>query len=101
MLFLQIAKHTAESCPMHNEKVKKLAEDLMNKMGPLTKKYGVKVIGSWAAIPEHFMVAVYDAPNTEAMLKFSMEPEVMAWMGYNITEMRPVITLEEAMKLMK
>jgi uncharacterized protein with GYD domain len=101
MLFLQIAKHTAESCPMHNEKTKKLATDLMNKMGPLTKKYGVKVVGSWVSYPEHFMIAVYDAPNTEAMLKLSMEPEVMAFMGFNMTDMRPVMTLEEAMKLMK
>ena len=101
MLFLQIAKHTAESCPMHNEKVKKLAEDLMNKMGQLTKKHGIKVIGSWASIPDHSMVAVYDAPTMEAMMKFSMEPEVMAWMGYNTTETKPVMTLEEAMKLIK
>jgi uncharacterized protein with GYD domain len=101
MLFLQIAKHTAESCPMHNEKTKKLATDLMNKTGQFTKKYGVKVVGSWVSYPEHLMVAVYDAPSMEAMLKFSMEPEVMAWMGYNTTDMRPVMTLEEAMKLMK
>ena len=101
MLFLQIAKHTAESCPMHNEKTKKLATDLMNKMGPLTKKYGVKVVGSWVSYPEHFMVAVYDAPSMEAMLKFSMEPEAMAWMGYNTTETKPVMTLEETTKFLK
>jgi uncharacterized protein with GYD domain len=101
MLFLQISKHTAESCPMHDEKVKKLAVNLMKKRGRLTKKHGIKVIGSWAAMPEHFMVSVYDAPSMEAMMKFSMEPEVMAWIGYNTSEMRPVMTLEEAMKYLK
>jgi hypothetical protein len=30
-----------------------------------------------------------------------MEPEAIAWMGYNTTEIKPVMTLEEAMKLMK
>jgi hypothetical protein len=66
---------------MHNEKVKKATVDLMTKMGPLTKKHGIKVVGSWASIPEHLVVAVYDAPNMEALLKFAMEPEVMSWSG--------------------
>jgi hypothetical protein len=37
----------------------------------------------------------------EALLKFSMEPEVMDWMGYHTTETFPVMTTEESMKLMK
>lgn len=47
MLFLQISRHTPESCPMHNEKTKKLLADFMAKMGPLTKKHGIKLVGSW------------------------------------------------------
>jgi uncharacterized protein with GYD domain len=70
-------------------------------MGPLTKKYGVKVVGSWASILEHLVVAVYDAPNMEALLKFAMEPEAMSWSGYDTTETRPVMTAEESMKLLK
>jgi uncharacterized protein with GYD domain len=101
MLYLQIAKHTAESCPMHNEKVKKVFVDSYNKMGQLAKKYGIKIVGSWAYMPEHFMVAVIDSPSLEALMKFSMEPENMAFAGYNTIETRPVMTLEEAMKLLK
>jgi uncharacterized protein with GYD domain len=101
MLFLQISKHAPESCPMHNEKVKKAAEDLMGKLGQLTKKHGIKIVGSWAAIPEHLMVIVYDAPNMEALIKFAMEPEAMNWSGYNTTETMPVMTTEEAMKFLK
>jgi hypothetical protein len=37
----------------------------------------------------------------EAMLKFSMEPEVMDWLGYHTSEIKPVMTLEESMKLLK
>jgi hypothetical protein len=101
MLFLQISKHTAESCPMHNEKIRKITEDLYNKMGKINKKYGVKVVGMWASMPDHTSIAVYDAPNMEALLKASMEPEIMAWMGYNTTETKPIMTLEDTMKLMK
>jgi len=101
MFFLQISKHSPESCPMHNEKAKKAAVDLMSKLGQLAKKHGIKVVGSWVAIPEHLMVMVYDAPNMEALMKFAMEPEVMNWLGYNTTETMPVMTTEEAMKFLK
>jgi hypothetical protein len=37
----------------------------------------------------------------EALLKCSMEPEIMAWMGYNMTETKPIMALEETMKLIK
>ncbi|MCJ7423870.1 hypothetical protein MUP01_06330 [Candidatus Bathyarchaeota archaeon] len=100
MFFLQTARHSAESCPIHNEKVKKVMSDLMSHMEKLTKKHGIKVVGGWASIPEHLSVMVYDAPSMEAILKLSMEPEVMAWISYNTTETRPVMTIEEAMKLL-
>ncbi len=100
-LFLKIARHSAESCPMHNEKTKKALADLMAKTGRLTKKHGIKLVGSWTSMPEHLIVNVYDAPNMEALLKLAMEPEAMNWSAYNITETRPVMNTEEVMKLLK
>ena len=100
-LFLQTATHSTESCPMHNEKAKKVFSDFMNKMGKLTKKHGIKVVGAWASMPEHLTVVVYDVPNAGAMLKFSMEPIVMEWLSYHTTENRPVKAVEEVMKLLK
>ena len=86
---------------MHNEKTKKATMDLMTKMAQLTKKHGVKLVGSWVSIPEHLMVAVYDAPSMEVLMKLAMEPEVMTWSGYHTTEIKPVVTLEESMKFLK
>jgi hypothetical protein len=100
-LFLQISKHSSESCPFINEKVKKATMDLMAKWEELSKKYKVKTVGMWASPAEHFMVAVYDAPSWEALFKMSMEPELMKWGPYNTTEMRQVFTAEEVMKMMK
>jgi uncharacterized protein with GYD domain len=101
MLFLQISRHMPESCPMHNEKAKKTLMALVAKMEKLAKKYHVKMVGSWTAVPQHLIVSVFEAPSMEALLKFSMEPEVMAWMGYNMTETMPVMTLDEVMKVLK
>jgi hypothetical protein len=100
MLFLQISKHAPESCPMHNEKVKKATADLMAKMDELTKKYGIKIVGGWNAPSDHSVVVVYDVPSFEALMKFSMEPEVMDWSGYHTTESKAVLTFEESMKIM-
>jgi uncharacterized protein with GYD domain len=100
-LFLQTARHSPESCALHNEKVRKIFVDLWTKMPQLTKKYGIKVVGSWTSVPEHLIIMLYDAPNMEALLKFSMEPEVMAAIGFQTTETRPVIPSEEVMKMMK
>lgn len=99
MLFMQISRHSPESCPSHNEKVRKITLDLMAKTEHLMKKNGIKMIGGWAAMPQHLQVLIFDAPSMEAMLKVAMEPEMIAWMGYHTTELMPVMTLEESMKL--
>lgn len=101
MLFLQISRHSPESCPMHNEKAKKTFVNLMAKMERLRKKYRIKMVGSWTAMPQHLIVSVYEAPSLEALMKFSMEPEIMAWMSYHTTETMPIKTVEEAMKMLK
>jgi hypothetical protein len=102
MLFLQISTHPPESCPMHNEKAMKAYADLMKKPDSFwLKKYGVKMVGGWVAIPQHLQVLVFEAPNMEALMKAAMEPEMMAWFGYNTSQLMPVMTLEEANKLMK
>jgi len=100
-LFLQTARHAAESCPMHNEKAKKVYLDFTSKMGQITKKHGIKIVGSWVSMPEHLTVTVFDVPNPDAMLKYAMEPEVMEWLSYQTTENRPIRTLEDVMKLLK
>jgi hypothetical protein len=101
MLFLHISKHSPESCPYHNEKAKKATVDLMANFDKLMKKYGIKNVGSWHSMPNHLLVAVFDAPSFEATQKFGREPEVMAWTAYNDSEIMPVVTAEESMKFLK
>jgi hypothetical protein len=86
---------------MHDEKVRKISIDAAKKMDKLMKKYGIKIVGSWISMPEHTNITVYDAPSTEALLKLSKEPEIMAWMSYNNTELKPIMNLEDTMKLVK
>lgn len=86
---------------MHDAKLMKIYMDLMAKTDRIMKKYGIKMVGSWAALPQHLQVFVFDAPNMEALMKAGAEPELMTWASYNTTEIMPVMTLEETAKLMK
>ena len=102
MLFLQISRHSPESCPMHNEKA---TESNCEPHGKNRNNLRGNTASKWLAVgiryQDHLIVLVYEAPNLEALLKFSMVPEVMDWMCYHTTETMPVMTLEESMKLMK
>jgi hypothetical protein len=101
MHFLLIAKHSPESCPMHNEAAKKTFTDFSANLDALCQKYGINIVGAWASMPEHMTIMVLDVPNPDAMLKFMREPPAMAWQGYQTITARPVLALEEAMKFLK
>jgi hypothetical protein len=101
MLFLQIARHSPESCPIHNDEAKKAFMTFSSKQDELLKKNGIRKVGGWVSMPEHFIVFVYELSTTELMMKFMREPEVMAWQSYQIVETRPMVTFEEAMSFVK
>jgi hypothetical protein len=99
--FLMISRHSPENCPMNNEKMKKLTLELPGKLGGLEKKHGIKRVGAWTVIPEHLLVWVYEAPSSESLREFSMEPEMVKWMAWNTSEIKLAMSLEESMKLLK
>jgi len=101
MLFLQVSTHTAESCPIHNEKMQKLFADVYNKMGPLAKKYGVKMIGSWVVPNEHTGYDVLEAPSLDAVTKLLMEPVAMAMASFEKFELKVAFSSEEIAKMME
>lgn len=101
VIFLQTAKHSPESCPRHNAEMKKIFGDFDAKLGVLLKKYGIKVVGSWTITQEHVTVTIFDAPDHTAMMKFMGDRETSEWQSHQIIKTRPVITFEEAMKLLK
>jgi hypothetical protein len=59
------------------------------------------MVYGWVSRPEHSTVVVYYVQNSEAIMGFIREQEVMACESYQVVETRPVQKFEEAMKLMK
>ena len=99
--FLIISRHSPENCPLNNEKMKAMTLALPDKLGGLEKKHGVKRVGAWTVVPEHLLVWVYEAPSSEALQKFSMEPELLEWMAFNTSEIKLAMSVEESMKLLE
>ena len=99
--FLIISRHSAENCPLNNEKMKAMTLALPAKLVGLEKKHKVKRIGAWTVVPEHLLVWVYDAPSSDALQEFSMEPEMVKWMAWNTSEIKLAMSLEESMKLLR
>ena len=99
--FLIISRHSPENCPLNNEKMKKMTLELPEKMSKFEKKHGIKRVGVWTVIPEHLVVWVYESPNSDALQKFSMEPDVAKWMAWNTSEIKLAMSLEESMQLLK
>lgn len=99
--FLIISRHSPENCPMNNEKMRTLTLELPDKLVDLEKRHGIKRVGVWTVIPEHLLVWVYEAPSSEALQEFSMEPDMVKWMAWNTSEIKLAMSLEESIKLLK
>ncbi len=99
--FVMISRHSAESCPMNNGKTRQIALEAIAALPEAAKKFDIKVVGSWSVTPEHLVIHIFDAVNLDTILKFSMEPSLLKWWGFNTSEIKPATTLEETMKLLQ
>jgi uncharacterized protein with GYD domain len=86
---------------MFNEKSRKVMMECNDKFDGLAKKYGVKMIGSWAVPNEHLGFSVFEAPSLEAVTKLIMEPVVMALGTFETTELKAAFSSEELTKMMQ
>jgi hypothetical protein len=98
LTFLSIITHTAADCLVHNESVRKVTFEATSKMEELAKKHGVKIVGGWNVHPKHLQVMVYEAPNFEAMLAWSAEPEIAKMIGFYTTTIDVAEPLSDMMQ---
>jgi hypothetical protein len=98
--FLIVSRHSPENCPINNEQMKKITLELPEKLEALEKKHGISRVGVWTVIPEHLTIWVYEAPSSESLQKFSMEPDMIKWMAWNTNEIKLAMSLEEHIRLL-
>jgi hypothetical protein len=100
MLFLSIISHGAAECAAHNEYYRKATLEGLSQMEELAKKHGVKIVGAWSVHQKHFQVVVYDTPNFEALMAFSMEPPMKKASDMYDIDVWPCITGEELAQML-
>jgi L-rhamnose mutarotase len=95
MFFMQISKHSPETCPTYNEHTRKNTIDIFQNMESMLKKHGVKLAGMWNDHPGHIVYNIYEAPNMESFMGLMMEPMMQGWLAYNTVEIKPIFGPEE------
>ena len=101
MLGMQVTTHPAELCRTHEPKYRAQTVNWYEKVGPIAAKYGIKFINSY---DDHFAHAVYvlfDTPSMDVMLKFMMEPEIMAPMDFCTGRIFPVFDHNQTLSMIK
>src|SRR6266852_7771145 len=64
MLFGVFAVHSPESCPLNNQKSRKIFLEIQNKMKANARKFNIsKVIGFYMSVLEHQWIIILDAKN--------------------------------------
>ncbi len=100
MLFLSIIRHGAAECATHNEYYRQALIETLGQWEDLLKKHGVKLVGAWSVHQKHFQVIVYDAPNFEALMAWSMEPPIMKLTNMYDTDVWPAMTMEQMTQML-
>src|SRR5437899_3812656 len=64
MLFGVFAIHSPESCPLNNQKSRKIFLEIQNKMKANVKKFNItKIIGFYMSVLEHEWIIILDAKS--------------------------------------
>jgi Domain of unknown function (DUF3303) len=94
MLFMIMAKHSPESCPMINTVSREKLISSNQRSGEVAKALGVNILGTWADMPAHLIFMLVDAPKPEALSKMAVELHLVDW---NTSVTHPVVTMQDAM----
>ena len=100
-IYIVTSGHSPSNCPIHNEKARKMFLESATKLGELTKKHGIKVLGNYGVIPEHKNYLIVEANSADAFQKAMNEPDMIKWLGYNMTEIKLAIPTDEVIKMLK
>lgn len=95
MRFLVMAQHPPNLCPSSNQKVRDLAKQTGQEMGPLTEKLGVKVVDNFVTQTSHHVFLIAEADDIEAIRQLTIQSRLGQW---NTVEIYATNTLQEALE---
>ncbi len=95
MEYVALARHSPESCPASNAKVRERVEQATGKFEEVGRKHQVKLKSSHVKLVGHLAVFIFEAPSIEAVQNFLVEGGMVQW---NDVELYPSVSMEEAMQ---
>ena len=95
MEYVALVRHSPESCPDSNAKIRERAEQALGKMEELGRKHQVKPKSMHVLTLSHQLVIICEAPSIEAVRDFLHESGLDQW---NDIELYPSQTPQEAMQ---
>ncbi len=101
MLVMDVSKHSPEVCPAFEAKYRDVLITAFEKREKLAAKHKVKVVGVWVNPQTHTTFAVYDTPSMDNLMAFSNEPEMMALMSFQTSVLKPLVTAEQTLAMVK
>jgi hypothetical protein len=94
MLYMAVATHSPEICPVHNKATRDKMMVDYRRMEEVGKKLNITNQGSWTFMPGHIMYLLMDAPNAHVVGQAMMELGIMNW---NTVVINPVVDMKEGM----
>jgi hypothetical protein len=94
MLFVLLANHTADNCPLACAATRDLLLETASEIPNLAQSNGVEIVSGPYVNREHTVVVVVRADTAEAVDRFLYETRLMQW---NTIRILPSRTMEEGM----
>jgi hypothetical protein len=94
MLYMVIATHTPDNCPMINQAVKNKVFTGLQKSPDVAKTLGVTQQGSWTNLLSHTIYNIVDAPNAHAITQWLNDCLMLDW---NTVTVEPILVTSEIM----
>ncbi|MGW1767675.1 hypothetical protein ACWCQL_26925 [Streptomyces sp. NPDC002073] len=94
MIFILLASHTADNCPLANATTRNLILKTAPKFPKLAQRAGVKLVAGPFVNREHMVVVVVRSGKAENVDRFLHESHLDQW---NTTHVIPSLTLEEGL----
>ena len=95
MLFVLLAEHAAEVCPLSNAKTRDLllrtAPDIPN----IAQRNGVTIVAGPFVNREHLVVSVVEAERSDSVDQFLRDSRLAQW---NSVRILPSLSMEEGLK---
>jgi hypothetical protein len=98
---MRISKHSPDDCPAFEAKNRDIFLRAIEKHDQLASKHKIKIVGSWVDSPAHTVYSIYDTPSMEDLMAYTMEPEIMAAMSFQITEIKSLTPAKDVAAILE